>query len=154
MTNIAHKRHYDRYNGGRVTVYDPASTILFHRNSKISMWFSRWIFKIIILFLLFFLKLVLSVILAAAAAAPSHLHALSPYVDLHHPEYHVSSIVEHVPTAVSHQSRIDYHHKPIYHPIISPVAVHSVHHAPIVYSEPHLHHAPLLHTSPWAHSWK
>lgn len=99
----------------------------------------------------FSLKLVLSAVLAIAVAAPSHYGAL-PYVDLH-PEYHVSSIVEHVPVATSHQSRTDYHHKPILTPIIEPVAVHSVHHAPLVYSSPIVHHSSYLHTSPWAHSW-
>lgn len=108
-----------------------------------------------------FPKLVLSVILAVGSAAPSHYGAL-PLLDVH-PEYHVSSIIQHVPTAVSHQSRTDWHHKPILTPIISPVAIdhvhyepslHTLHSAPIhsLHSAPLLHSAPILHTSPWG--WK
>lgn len=78
------------------------------------------------LFTFFLLKLVLSVLIAAAVAAPSGIHGYgahyAPLAYEHYaPEYHVSNIVEHIPTAVSHQSRVDYHSKPIITPIIAPV---------------------------------
>lgn len=73
----------------------------------------------------------LSVLIAVAAAAPSgygYAHGLShaysshiiqPHVPVVVPEYHVSNHVSHVPTAVSHQSRVDYHSKPVYSPILA-----------------------------------
>lgn len=101
----------------------------------------------------------LSALVAIVAAAPSGIHsygALPLAVDLT-PDYHVSSLVQHVPTAVSHQSRIDYHSKPVLTPILAPVVntVHAVHQAPLAYSAPILHSAPLLHSEPWlgAHGW-
>lgn len=94
----------------------------------------------------------LSAVIAAAAAAPSGYHGLPWAVNLE-PEYHVSNVISHVPTAVSHQSRIDYHSKPIITPIHVPI-LKTVHapiidhvHTPISYS-----HAPLLHSSPWLSS--
>lgn len=101
----------------------------------------------------------LSALVAISAAAPSGIHsygALPLAVD-YAPEYHVSNLIQHVPTAVSHQSRIDYHSKPVYTPIIAPVlnTVQAVHHAPIAYSAPLVHSAPILHSEPWlgAHGW-
>lgn len=99
--------------------------------------------------------MVLSAIIAAAAAAPSGIHGLPWAVD-YTPEYHVSKVISHVPTAISHQSRIDYHHKPIITPIIAPV-VKTIHapiiktvHAPIIAS-PYVHSSPWL-GSPWLDS--
>lgn len=81
---------------------------------------SFFLFQILKLILSIFsvcshLKLVLSVLIAVAAAAPSGIHGYGAYplaYDLQ-PEYHVSNVITgHVPTAVSHQSRVDYHSKP------------------------------------------
>lgn len=102
----------------------------------------------------------LSVFIAVAAAAPSGLHyGAVPYAAYDVPEYHVSNIVEHVPTAVSHQSRVDYHSKPLITPVYNtvlkayhqPAYLHSeVHSAPIV-----AHHAPIVaHSAPiYEHAW-
>lgn len=106
----------------------------------------------------------LSAIVAIVAAAPSGLHYASHYdaplayetVVAVEPEYHhVGDVVEHIPTAVSHQSRTDYHSKPIVKSILAPVEYLQpiVHHAPIAYhSLPSYHHhyasEPLIH-----HSW-
>lgn len=107
------------------------------------------------------MQLVLSAIVAIAAAAPApgYYHAAAPLVTVAvQPEYaHVGSIVKHIPTAVSHQSRTDYHSTPVIKSVLAPVEyvqpiVHhapaiSVHHAPIV------HAAPLLHAAPLVHAW-
>lgn len=114
-----------------------------------------------------FLKLVLSVLVAVAAAAPSGIHgyAAVPLAYETYPEYHVSKIVEHVPTAVSHQSRVDYHSKPVITPIIAPVTkvipqpAYAVHSAPVVHAAPLAYSAPLYHGAYGpslydAHAWK
>jgi len=118
-----------------------------------------------------FKLLVLSVVLAVAAAAPSGLYHESPIayesVVAVQPEYHVSAVVEHVPTAVSHQSRTDYHSKPVVHSVLAPVVhaapivhaapvVHAVHAAPIAYSAPIISHSyghSYAHSAPLVHSW-
>lgn len=108
---------------------------------------------------MFFLKLVLSVLVAVAAAAPSGYHGYAAHVPIAYdiPEYHVSKVVEHVPTAVSHQSRVDYHSKPVITPIIAPVTkvipqpAYAVHQpAVIAHSAPLIHSAPIVH-SPYAY---
>lgn len=72
---------------------------------------------------------------AAAAAEPEHVH--------------VGSLVEHVPIAVSHQSRTDYHSTPVVKSVLAPVEyvqpiVHVQHPQPaahVVYTaEPIVHH--------------
>lgn len=120
----------------------------------------------------------LSAVLTIAVAAPSGVISYS-HVDSHNhspisyesvvavqPDIHVGHVLEHVPTAVSHQSRTDYHSKPIVQSIIAPVVyaaqvvhaapvVHSVHSAPI-YSSAHsvAYSAPLQHSSaPLVHAW-
>lgn len=105
----------------------------------------------------------LSVLIAVSAAAPGGLyHGAYPLAYDLAPEYHVSKIVEHIPTAVSHQSRVDYHSKPVITPIIAPVvkAIHqpayAVHSAPLYHSAP-IVHSPYIHSAnPWAeaHAWK
>lgn len=102
----------------------------------------------------------LSVVIAVAAAAPSGIHGYGAHYPLAYehyaPEYHVSKVIEHIPTAVSHQSRVDYHSKPIITPIIAPVTkiipqpAYAVHSAPLIHSAPLYHHS-----SPWdyAHAW-
>lgn len=95
----------------------------------------------------------LSAIVAVASAAPSGIHSYGALpVAVDHVDYHVSNHVHHVPTAVSHQSRVDYHSKPVITPVFAPVVktVQAVHHAPIVV--PAVHHAPLLHSAPLVHS--
>lgn len=106
------------------------------------------------------MKLVLSVLIAAAAAAPSGIHGYgahyAPLAYEHYaPEYHVSKVVEHIPTAVSHQSRVDYHSKPIITPIIAPITKVYPQPAYAVHSAPIYHSAPLIHSAPWvdAHAW-
>lgn len=91
----------------------------------------------------FHVKLVLSVLIAVAAAAPSGIHGYGAYplaYDLA-PEYHVSNVITgHVPTAVSHQSRVDYHSKPVITPIIQnqvhaiPQPAYAVHSAPLIHA--------------------
>lgn len=101
----------------------------------------------------------LSVLIAVAVAAPSGLGYGAHYglaYEHYAPEYHVSKIVEHIPTAVSHQSRVDYHSKPIIQPIIAPVTKIIPQPAYAVHSAPLYHSAPLIHSSPWgidAHAW-
>lgn len=106
-------------------------------------------------------QLVLSVLVAVAVAAPSGIYGGLPLAYDYAPEYHVSSHVEHIPTAVSHQSRIDYHSKPVISPIIAPVLkayhqpAYAVHSAPLIHSAP-IVHSPYVHSAPWvdAHAWK
>lgn len=115
----------------------------------------------------------LSVLVAVAAAAPSGYHGYAAALPIAYdiPEYHVSHHVEHVPTAVSHQSRVDYHSKPVITPIIAPVTkvipqpAYAVHSPAVYHSAPLVHSAPLIHSSPYyhgaslydahsAHAWK
>ncbi|XP_055321701.1 uncharacterized protein LOC129577898 [Sitodiplosis mosellana] len=116
-----------------------------------------------------FKLLVLSVLVAVAAAAPSGYHGYAAALPLAYdytPDYHVSKIVEHIPTAVSHQSRVDYHSKPVITPIYAPVTkvipqpAYAVHSPAVV--APVVHSAPLVHSSPYygasfydahAHAW-
>lgn len=111
----------------------------------------------------------LSVLVAVAAAAPSgwgHGYSAYPLAYDLTPDYHVSKIVEHVPIATSHQSRVDYHSKPVITPILAPVTkiipqpAYAVHSAPLIHSAPLVHSAPFVHSSyahadPWvgAHGW-
>lgn len=104
----------------------------------------------------FFLKLVLSALVAVAVAAPSGYHAYSPLsLAYSQPEYHVSKIIEHVPTAVSHQSRVDYHSKPVITPIYAPVVKAIPQPAIAVHSAPIYQSVPVYHSDPWAdvHAW-
>lgn len=107
----------------------------------------------------------LSAILAVAAAAPSGLiasHYESPIayqsVVAVQPElHHVGAVVQHIPTAVSHQSRTDYHSKPIVKSVLAPVEYVQpvVHHSPaIAYTSPAIisNSAPLLAHSAYAHN--
>ncbi|KAG4079807.1 hypothetical protein HA402_014938 [Bradysia odoriphaga] len=120
-----------------------------------------------------FKLLVLSVFIAVAAAAPSGLYHEAPIayesVAVVEPEYHVGAVVEHIPTAVSHQSRTDYHSKPVVHSVLAPVvhAAPAVHAAPVAYSAPiyssyahsapvystYAHSAPIYSSSPLISSW-
>lgn len=109
----------------------------------------------------------LSAIVAVVAAAPSGLYTSSHYetpiayesVVAVQPElHHVGSVVEHIPTAVSHQSRTDYHSKPIVKSIIAPVEYVQpvVHHAPAIayHSAPiHHHSASVYAAAPLIHAW-
>lgn len=67
----------------------------------------------------------LSAIIAIAAAAPSGLYdapLLHQSIISVEPELRqVGAIVNHVPTAVSHQSRTDYHSKPVVKSVLAPV---------------------------------
>jgi len=114
-----------------------------------------------------FKLLVLSVLVAVAAAAPSGYHGYAAALPIAYdfPEYHVSNHVEHIPTAVSHQSRVDYHSKPVITPIIAPVTkvipqpAYAVHQPAVYHSAPLVHSAPLIHSYHGAslydaHAWK
>lgn len=125
-------------------------------------------------------QLVLSALVAVACAAPHHsgasvsswghhetslpiVYDAAEVVVAAQPEYaHVGSIVNHVPTAVSHQSRTDYHSEPIVKSVLAPIEyvqpiVHQhiaqpiVHHQQIVEptlvyaSSPIAHHQPIVH---------
>lgn len=103
----------------------------------------------------------LSVIVAVAAAAPSgYGYGSYPVAYDLAPEYHVSNHVEHFPTAVSHQSRVDYHSKPVITPVFAsyvkayPQPAYAVHSAPLVHAAPLVHSA---YAAPYygsEHAWK
>lgn len=94
----------------------------------------------------------LSAFIAIAASAPSGLNEaplLHQSIISVQPELRqVGAIVNHVPTAVSHQSRTDYHSKPVVKSILAPVDYieRTVHQSPaIAISSPavYAHAAPL-----------
>lgn len=117
----------------------------------------------------------LSVLVAAAVAAPHHTashsvwpaassplvytvadHSADVVIAAAEPEYaHVGSVVSNVPTAVSHQSRTDYHSTPVVKSVLAPVEyvqpiVHQhVEPAHVVYAaEPVVHHHHEIHQQP------
>lgn len=112
----------------------------------------------------------LSALFAIATAAPSGIYhhdaplAYETIVSVQPELRQVGAIINHVPTAVSHQSRTDYHSKPVVKSVLAPIKYirETVHQAPAVaisspavYATAH-HSLPTVyashHDGPYAHS--
>lgn len=122
-----------------------------------------------------FKLVVLSVIIAVVAARPGYLepvhhHYAEPQVIIAEPEYEyakVGAIVDHVPSAVSHQSQTQWHSKPVIKTIVAPVIQKTIayaapihHHKSYYAAEPVYsyggHDLSYAHSyaSPYSHGWE
>lgn len=120
-----------------------------------------------------FKLVVLSVIIAIVAAKPGYLepihHYAEPQVIIAQPEYgyaKVGAIVDHIPSAVSHQSQTQWHSKPVIKTIVAPVIQKTIAYAAPIHTKSYYAASPVYsyghqdlsydhsYASPYSHGWE